>query len=34
MGYDIHITRAESWAENEGHWIEEGSVRKIRIGPS
>jgi|GEM_PF-1056906 len=21
MGYDVHITRAESWAENEGHWI-------------
>jgi len=21
MGYDVHITRAESWAENEGYWI-------------
>jgi len=21
MGYDVHITRAELWAENEGHWI-------------
>ena len=21
MGYDIHITRAEHWAENEGHEI-------------
>ncbi len=32
MGYDIHITRAESWAENEGHWIEEGSVQKPGSG--
>ena|SRR5438045_489673 len=21
MGYDVHITRANSWVENEGHWI-------------
>jgi hypothetical protein len=21
MGYDVHITRAESWSENEGCWI-------------
>src|SRR5438552_13012618 len=23
MGYDVHITRAENWVENEGHKIEE-----------
>lgn len=22
MGYDLHITRAEHWVENDGQWIE------------
>lgn len=21
MGYDVHITRAQHWSENDGHWI-------------
>ena len=21
MGYELHITRADSWSENEGHWV-------------
>ena len=29
MGYDIHITRAEFWAENDAQWIDEDEWLRV-----